>query len=67
MNIKQEKAPRNQMNTISINNKPFIPLIKVKRTDALRANSIRVILAKRRSNRIQYFLQSYAEKITIVN
>ncbi len=55
------------MTTISIDNKPFVPLIKVKRSDALLAGHIRVMLSKRRSNRIHYFLQTYAKKITLVN
>lgn len=55
------------MTTISIDNKPFVPLIKVKRSDALLAGNIRVMLSKRRSNRIHYFLQTYSNKITMVN
>ncbi|MFQ3265817.1 MAG: hypothetical protein ACI9U5_001696 [Colwellia sp.] len=55
------------MATISIDNKHFVPLIRLKRSDVLLAENIRVMLSKRRSNRIYYFLQSYSNKITIVN
>lgn len=54
------------MTTISIDNKPFVPLIKIKRRDALFAGNIRVMLSKRRSKRIHYFLQTYSNKITLV-
>ena len=55
------------MTTISIDNKPFIPLIKIKRSDAKLARNIRVILSKRHSTRIHYFLKIYSNKITVVN
>lgn len=55
------------MATISIDNKHFVPLIRLKRSDVLLAENIRVMLSKRPSNRIYYFLQSYSNKITIVN
>lgn len=55
------------MTTISIDNKPFVPLIKVKRSDAMLAGSIRVMLSKRRSNRIHFFLQTYSNKITMLD
>jgi len=61
------KAICHHMTTISIDNKPFVPLIKVKRSEALLAGNIRVMLSKRRSNRIHYFLQMYGNKITLVN
>ncbi len=69
MDIEQAriKAICNHMTTISIDNKPFVPLIKVKRSEALLAVNIRVMLSKRRSNRIHYFLQMYSNKITLVN
>ncbi len=61
------KATCHHMTTISIDHKPFVPLIKVKRSEALLAGNIRVMLSKRRSNRIHYFLQMYANKITLLN
>lgn len=67
MDIKQAKEEYHHMTTISIDNKPFVPLIKIKRTDALNANGIRVLLSKRRSNRIHYFMQKYSDKITVLN
>jgi hypothetical protein len=63
----RKKALCQHMTTISIDNKPFVPLVKVKRSDALLAEQIRVMLSKRRSNRIHYFLQTYSNKITVVN
>jgi len=63
----RKKALCQHMTTISIDNKPFVPLVKVKRSDALLAGQIRVMLSKRRSNRIHYFLQTYSNKITLVN
>lgn len=68
MNIEQAriKALCNHMTSISIDNRPFVPLIKVKRTDALLANDIRVMLSKRRSSRIHFFLNQYANKITVL-
>jgi hypothetical protein len=63
----RKKALCQHMTTISIDNKPFVPLVKVKRSDALLAGQIRVMLSKRRSNRIHYFLQTYSNKITVVN
>lgn len=69
MDIEQArvKAISNHMTSISIDDKPFIPLIKVKRKEALLANNIRVMLSKRRSNRIHYFLNCYSEKITVLD
>ncbi|KGJ93722.1 hypothetical protein [Colwellia psychrerythraea] len=69
MDIEQAriKALCHHMTTISIDNKPFVPLIKVKRSEALLAGHIRVMLSKRRSNRIHYFLQTYSNKITLIN
>ena len=69
MDIEQAriKALCQHMTTISIDNKPFVPLVKIKRSDALLAGQIRVMLSKRRSNRIHYFLQTYSNKITLVN
>jgi len=61
------KAICHHMTTISIDNKPFVPLVKVKRSEALLAGKIRVMLSKRRSNRIHYFLQTYSNKITLLN
>ena len=69
MNIDQArmKAVCNHMTLISIDNKPFIPLIEVKRRDAISAGDIRVMLSKRRSRRIHFFLDTYADKITILD
>ena len=69
MDIEQAriKAICHHMTTISIDNKPFIPLIKVKRSEALLAGNIRVMLSKRRSNRIHYFLRMYSNKITVLD
>lgn len=69
MNFEQArvKAICNHMTSISIDNQPFIPLIQVKRTDALLASEIRVVLSKRRSSRIHYFLNNYSEKITVLD
>jgi hypothetical protein len=61
------KAICHHMTTISIDNKPFVPLIKIKRSDALLADNIRVMLSTRRSNRIHYFLQMYSNKITLLS
>lgn len=69
MNIEEArtKAIKHHMTSISIDDSPFMPLIKVKRTDALLANNIRVMLSKRRSSRIHFFLAQYAEKITVIS
>ena len=69
MNIEQarRKAICNLMTTVSIDQKPFIPLIKVKRTDAISADEIRVMLSRRRSSRIHFFLSQYAKKIKVVS
>ena len=69
MDIEQamSKAINSYMTSISIDDNAFVPLIKIKRTEAKKAKEIRVILAKRRSHRIHFFLQRYEDKIVIIN
>jgi hypothetical protein len=69
MDIEQAKvkAMSCHMTSISLDEQPFVPLIKIKRSDVKTANSIRVVLSKRRSSRIHYFLQRYESKIVLVH
>ena len=60
------KALSSSVTSISLDNSPFVPLIKIKRTDAKMASRIRVVLSTRRSKRIHYFMLMYANKITLI-
>jgi hypothetical protein len=61
------KAINNNMTTISLDDKPFVSLVGIKRTDAQMATKIRIVLSKRRAKRIHFFMSKYAKKITIID
>jgi hypothetical protein len=69
MDIEQamSKAINSHMTSISIDNHAFVPLIKIKRTEVKNAKEIRVVLAKRRSHRIHFFLERYGDKIIVIH
>ena len=69
MNIEQarQKATSRHVTSISLDNKGFELLIHAKRSEVLLADNNRVMLSKRRGNRVHYFLNRYADKITILD
>ncbi len=60
------KAQSSYMTSISVDEQPFKPLTKLKRSDAFLAKNIRVVLSKRPAYRIHSFLEIYADKITLI-